>query len=141
MDGWDGASGPTLLGTTADLGKVTCDSFHVAGYTDHVTPWRACYSTTQVLGGDKEVTVVRSGHIQSFVNPADSSHYDCWYGPPTVPDPDQWLAAAAVQHGSWWKRWADWLIARSGSERAACATLGSRRFPPLGPAPGGYAHQ
>jgi polyhydroxyalkanoate synthase len=141
MDGWGGASGPTLLGTTADLGKVTCDSFHVAGYTDHITPWRACYCTTQLLGGDKEVTVVRSGHIQSFVSPADSSHYDCWYGSPTVPDPDQWLATAAVQHGSWWKRWADWLIARSGSERAACATLGSRRFPPLGPAPGSYARQ
>jgi len=141
VDGWDGAIGPTLLGTTADLGKVTCDSFHVAGDTDHITPWRACYSTTQLLGGDKELTVARSGHIQSFVNPADSSPYDCWYGSPTVPDPDQWLAAAAVQHGSWWQRWADWLIARSGSERAACATLGSRRFPPLGPAPGSYARQ
>jgi polyhydroxyalkanoate synthase subunit PhaC len=141
LDGWDGAAGPTLLGTEADLGKVSCDSFHVAGYTDHISPWQACYSTAQLLGGDKELTVVRSGHIQSFVNPPDSAHYDCWYGPPTVPDPDQWLASAAVRHGSWWRRWTQWLTARSDSEQTACATLGSRQYPPLGPAPGSYALQ
>jgi polyhydroxyalkanoate synthase subunit PhaC len=141
MDGRDGASGPTLLGTTADVGKVSCDSFHVAGYTDHISPWRACYSTTQLLGGEKELTVVRSGHIQSFVNPADSPRYDYWYGPPTVPDPDQWLAGAEVQHGSWWRRWADWLTVRSGTEQTAPATLGDRRYPPMGPAPGSYALQ
>lgn len=139
MDGWDGATGPTLLGMTSDFGKVSCDSFHIAGYTDHITPWRACYSTTQRLGGKKELTVVRSGHIQSFVNPADSTHYDCWYGPVSAADPDEWLATATLQHGSWWRRWADWLTARSGSERPARATLGNRQFPPLAPAPGSYA--
>lgn len=139
MDGWGDATGPALLGVTSDFGKVSCDSFHIAGYTDHITPWRACYSTTQRLGGNKELTVVRSGHIQSFVNPADSTHYDCWYGPPAAADPDEWLATAAVQHGSWWRRWGDWLTARSGSERAARATLGNRQFPPLAPAPGSYA--
>ncbi|HLH59042.1 MAG TPA: alpha/beta fold hydrolase, partial [Streptosporangiaceae bacterium] len=72
MDGWDGATGPALLGTQADFKAVNCDSFHVAGYTDHITPWRACYSTTQILGGEKELTVVKSGHIQSFVNPEDN---------------------------------------------------------------------
>jgi len=141
MDGWDGAPGPVLLGAPADLGKVGCDSFHVAGYTDHITPWRACYSTTQLLGGDKELTVVRSGHIQSFVNPEDKPRYDCWYGPPAAPGPDEWLATATFQHGSWWRRWAGWLTARSGGMRAASAALGSGKFPPLGPAPGSYALQ
>ncbi|MGH3189331.1 MAG: PHA/PHB synthase family protein [Streptosporangiaceae bacterium] len=139
MDGWDGA-GPLLLGTQADLGAVSCDSFHVAGYTDHITRWRACYSTTQMLGGDKELTVVKSGHIQSFVNPAATGRYDCWYGPPTASEPDKWLSEATVQQGSWWQRWADWLIARSGAERAARPTLGNREYPPLGTAPGTYAH-
>jgi polyhydroxyalkanoate synthase subunit PhaC len=140
LDGWEGADGPTLLGTTADLASVGCDSFHVAGYTDHITRWRACYGTTQLLGGDKELTLVKSGHIQSFVNPAQTGRYDCWYGPPTASDPDKWLSEATVQHGSWWQRWADWLVARSGRERNARATLGSRKHPPLGTAPGGYAH-
>jgi polyhydroxyalkanoate synthase subunit PhaC len=140
MDGWDGA-GPTLLGMPTDFGQVGCDSFHVAGYTDHITQWRACYSTTRLLGGTKELTLVRSGHIQSFVNPADSTHYDCWYGPPDAADPDEWLSTATVQHGSWWRRWGEWLIARSGGERQARATLGNRQFPPLGPAPGTYVRE
>ncbi len=118
-----------LLGTTADLGAVNCDSFHVAGYTDHITRWRACYSTTQVLGGDKELTVVKSGHIQSFVNPAATGRYDCWYGPPTASEPDKWLSEAAVQQGSWWQRWADWLIARSGARAGRPADPRQPRVP------------
>ena len=140
IDGWEGG-GPVLLGTPTDFGKVSCDSFHIAGYTDHITRWRACYSTTQLLGGSKELTVVRSGHIQSFVYPADDTRYDCWYGPPESPDPDQWMSTATVQRGSWWRRWAGWLTARSGGERQARARLGNRQYPPLGPAPGRYVHE
>lgn len=65
----------TVLGTPIDLAKVDCDGFYVAGYTDHITPWRACYGSTQVLGGCKEIVVVKSGHIQSFVNPAKTAKY------------------------------------------------------------------
>ena len=138
MDGWDGP-GPTLLGVQTDFSKVTCDSYHVGGYTDHITAWRACYDTAHLVGGaDKEMTLIRSGHIQSVVYPADSDRYDRWYGPPTPTDPDEWIKTAAVEKGSWWGPWTEWLIARSGSEKAARATLGNRQYPPLGPAPGTY---
>jgi polyhydroxyalkanoate synthase len=131
----------TVLGTPVDLAKVDCDSFHIAGYTDHITPWRAAYTSTQVLGGDKELAVVKSGHIQSFVNPAEKSRYDYWEGPPTSGDPDQWLAGATEHHGSWWPQWLEWLTARSGPEKAPGRSLGNRKYPPLGPAPGGYVHE
>ncbi len=138
IDGWDGP-GPTLLGVQTDFSKVTCDSYHVGGYTDHITAWRACYDTAHLVGGaDKEMTLIRSGHIQSVVYPADSDRYDRWYGPPTPTDPDEWIKTAAVEKGSWWGPWTEWLIARSGSEKAARATLGNRQYPPLGPAPGTY---
>ena len=141
MDGWDG-EGPTLLGVKTDFGKVSCDSYHVGGYTDHITAWRACYDTAHLVGGsDKQMTLIRSGHIQSVVYPADSTRYDRWYAPPTPTDPDEWLATAAVEKGSWWRPWIEWLIARSGSERQAPATLGNRQYPPLGPAPGTYVYQ
>jgi poly[(R)-3-hydroxyalkanoate] polymerase subunit PhaC len=131
----------TVLGTPVDLAKVDCDSFHIAGYTDHITPWRAAYTSTQVLGGDKELAVVKSGHIQSFVNPAAKSRYDYWEGPPTSDDPDQWLAGATEHHGSWWPQWLQWLTARSGPEKAPSSALGNRKYPPLGPAPGSYVHE
>ena len=138
MDGWDG-NGPTLLGVHTDFSKVTCDSYHVGGYTDHITAWRACYDTAHLVGGsDKEMTLVRSGHIQSVVYPADSARYDRWYGVPAPDDADEWLKTAAVEKGSWWRPWTEWLIARSGNERQARATLGNRQYSPLCPAPGSY---
>ena len=141
MDGWDG-NGPVLLGVQTDFSKVSCDSYHVGGYTDHITAWRACYDTAHLVGGsDKEMTLVRSGHIQSVVYPPDSTRYDRWYGPSTPTDPDEWLATAAVEKGSWWRPWIEWLTARSGPERRAPATLGNRQYPPLGPAPGRYVYE
>jgi len=131
----------TVLGTPVDLAKVDCDSFHIAGYTDHITPWRAAYTSTQVLGGDKELAVVKSGHIQSFVNPAATSRYDYWEGRPASGDPDEWLAGATEHHGSWWPQWLEWLTARSGPENSPSNSFGNRKYPPLGPAPGSYVHE
>ena len=51
------------------------------------------------------------------------------------------LATATEHHGSWWPQWIEWLIARSGTEKAAPSALGSRKYPPLGPAPGTYVHE
>jgi len=141
MDGWDG-NGPTVLDIKTDFGKVTCDSYHVGGYTDHITAWRACYDTAHLVGGsDKQMTLIRSGHIQSVVYPADSTRYDRWYAPPTPTDPDQWITTATLEHGSWWRPWTEWLTARSGTERQARTHLGNRQYPPLGPAPGTYVYQ
>ena len=135
--------GLTVLGTPIDLAKADCDTFYVAGYTDHISPWRACYAASQVMGGDKEhmeMVVVKSGHIQSFVNPVEKSRYDYWTAPPVSADPDQWLAQAPLVHGSWWPRWSAWLLEHSGQEKKAPASLGSRTYPPLGPAPGTYVY-
>jgi polyhydroxyalkanoate synthase len=141
MDGWEG-SGPTLLGVKTDFSKVTCDSYHVGGLTDHITAWRACYDTAHLVGGaDKEMTLIKSGHIQSVVYPADSTRYDRWYGPPTPTDPDEWLKTTPTEKGSWWRPWTEWLSARSGEKRQARTTLGNRQYPPLDPAPGTYVHE
>ena len=130
--------GITALGTPIDLAKVTCDNFFVAGSTDHITPWRTCYNMTQMLGGGKEVALVKSGHIQSFVNPAKTAKYGYWEGPPDSPDADAWQAGAEWHGGSWWPQWIDWMLPRSGAEKKARAGLGNRKYPPLGPAPGTY---
>ena len=141
LDGWDGP-GPTILGVKTDFSKVTCDAYHVGGLTDHITAWRACYDTAHLVGGsDKEMTLIRSGHIQSVVYPADNTRYDRWYGPPTATDPDEWQKTATLEHGSWWRPWTEWLIARSGPEKAARATLGNRQYPPLADAPGTYVFE
>ena len=128
----------TVLGTPIDLSRIACDTYVVAGRTDHITPWKTCYRSTQMVSGRSEFVLVSSGHIQTVV--ADPRHRGLGYylNPQTPPDADQWLAGAQLHEGSWWEHWAGWLAQRSGEPGAAPESLGSRRFPALDPAPGQY---
>jgi polyhydroxyalkanoate synthase len=132
------ADAQEVLGTPIDLRRVQCDSFVVAGMTDHITPWMPGYMTSRLLGGESEVVVTSTGHIQTMVNPPGKPRARYFAGPEPGPEPEAWMARATEHEGSWWPRYADWLIARSGGERDAPGTPGSARHRPLGPAPGTY---
>ena len=135
------AGGTTLLGTPIDLGKITCDTYVVAGKTDHLTPWEACYRTTQLFGGETQFVLTGTGHIQSLVNPPGNPKAKLWLGPEPGPDAKAWLEAAELRNATWWDHWADWIRPRSGEERPAPETLGSERFPAGVAAPGTYVHE
>jgi polyhydroxyalkanoate synthase subunit PhaC len=128
-----------VLGNPVDLGKVSCDTYIVAGSTDHIVPWTGAYRTTQLIGGDTEFVLSSSGHIQAMVNPPTSkkSSYLTRRGPPP-PDAHAWAEGAERHPGSWWDHWTAWLTARSGHERTAPDHLGNAEHPPLEPAPGRY---
>ncbi len=131
----------TTLGTPIDLSTIKCDCLVIAGKTDHITPWRPSYLTSQLVGGDCDVIVASAGHIQTIVNPPGKPRASYWYGPGTYPDPDTWLARAERIEGSWWPRWADWIRSRSGEEVPAPAELGSAAHPAGDPAPGWYVRE
>jgi len=128
----------TVLGTPIDISRITCDTYVAAGRTDHITPWHACYRTTQMVSGHSEFVLCSSGHIQTVV--ADPQHPRLGYfvNPETPPEAEQWLAGAERHEGSWWAHWAAWLSERSGERVTAPTTLGSQRFPAIEPAPGTY---
>ena len=128
----------SVLGTPIDLAKVTCDAFILAGLTDHIVPWKACYATTQMLGGQHEFVLSSSGHVQSIVNPPTHTKAKYFAGREYPASADEWLAGARPQAGSWWEHWRDWSIARSGQQREAPKVLGSRRHPAGTAAPGTY---
>jgi polyhydroxyalkanoate synthase len=128
----------TLLGTPIDLSRVKCDSYLVAGITDHISPWKPCYAATQLLGGASEFVLTSTGHVQSIINPPGKPRASYHTGGRQGPDPDAWLASATKHQDSWWPHWTQWLGARSGKQRPARTALGSERHPPLGPAPGRY---
>lgn len=126
-------------GNKLDLGKVKHDSFIVAGFTDHITPWRACYRTTKLLGGNNEFYVSNSGHIQSLLNPPENPKAKYYYNPSTDhKKSDDWMQGAELIDGSWWTAWFEWLTSRSGNLKAAPKTLGGKAYPPLAKAPGEY---
>ncbi len=128
----------SVLGTPVDLGRVTCDTFVVGARTDHLTEWKACYATTQLLGGSSQFALSTSGHIQSLVNPPGNPKMSVSLGPELGPDPERWLSAAATLPGSWWEPWSRWAAARSGDRRPAPTCLGSAQNPAQYPAPGHY---
>jgi polyhydroxyalkanoate synthase len=128
-------------GESIDLGRVDCDAFVVGAKTDHLTAWKACYASTQLLGGENTFALSSSGHIQSLVNPPGNPKMSVAVGPAADADPDRWLAGAEPAPGSWWEPWSAWARKRSGAPRPAPRVLGSRAHPAQEPAPGCYVHQ
>ena len=129
-----------VLGTPVDLRRVTVDTYVTGATTDHLTPWRGCYQTTQLLSGKSRFVLSNAGHIASLINPPGNPKAHFFAGPEPVPDPDHWLAGAERQAGTWWDDWTVWVTDRAGAEQKAPAKLGSRRHRPTEPAPGVYIH-
>ena len=128
-----------VAGHLLDMSKVRADAFIVAGLTDHITPWKACYRTAGLLGSENiEFVLSSSGHIQSLLNPPGNPKAKMFRNPDIAPTADEWAAGAVEEPGSWWPLWGDWLKARSGALKAAPKACGNETFRPLCPAPGRY---
>ena len=125
-----------------DLGKVKSDLFILGGVTDHITPWKATYRSTQLFGS-KDVTYVlsQSGHMQAILNPPGNPKAKFYVQkkkgklPATA---DEWLQGTEEVAGSWWPYWMEWIQARAGGKKPAPQRLGDKTHPPLDPAPGLY---
>jgi len=136
-----GSGDITVLGTPIDLRQVRCDCYVLAGSSDHIVPWEACYRIPRVVGGRTEFVLSSSGHIQSIVNPPGRSGASYRTNPRRPRDPRAWLARAERHGGSWWGHWAEWVGARSGERRPAPPALGNGTHPARDGAPGRYVRE
>ena len=130
-----------IAGHQLDVSKVDCDMFMLGGVTDHITPWKACYRSTQLFGSSNiDFVLSHSGHIQAIVNPPGNPKAKYYFAeggkPPATAD--AWLQTAKEHAGSWWPFWMQWLQARSGEQHPAPAALGNAAHPPGAAAPGQY---
>lgn len=133
-----------IMGADIDMTKVKCDTYVIAGITDHITPWKACYLSPRLLGGKSEFVLSSSGHIQSIVNPPSNKKakfYTANNESHLELEPEQWLDQADQHSGSWWGHWQEWMAARSGETKPAPTEQGSAKHPAGDPAPGRYVHQ
>ncbi|MEO8566106.1 MAG: alpha/beta fold hydrolase, partial [Betaproteobacteria bacterium] len=128
----------SMCGAPIDLKRIAMPAYVLATREDHIVPWRTAYKTLGLLGGDLTFVLGASGHIAGVINPAAKNRRNFWTNELLADDPDDWLARARTQPGSWWPHWAAWLNDYSGGQRAAPKTPGSDKHRPLSPAPGAY---
>jgi polyhydroxyalkanoate synthase len=133
--------GLVIDGIPLDLDLVNQDAFVLAGTTDHITPWDACYRSATKLPGEVEFVLSSSGHIQSILNPPGNPKSTYFRASDLAPSATQWRAGAEQVAGSWWPHWMEWLGARAGEQKRAPRRLGNRTYPLLGDAPGSYVYE
>jgi len=129
-----------VLGVPLNLKGIKIDTLVTGAISDHLTPWAACYRTTQLLGGKSTFVLSHSGHIASLVNPPGNPKATYYLGPEPGPDPEQWRTSATRHTGTWWEVWVEWIQKRSGALVPAPAKLGSKRHRVIAEAPGEYVH-
>jgi len=129
-------------GRPVSLGSLTLPTFMVGTTTDHVAPWRSVHKLHYLSPAEITFALTSGGHNAGIVNPPapDSRRrYQLLTRPAggAYLAPDEWLAAAPTQAGSWWPAWQQWLAARSGAP-VKPPRLGHARYKPLAAAPGRY---
>jgi polyhydroxyalkanoate synthase len=129
------------LGTPIDMSKVDVPAYVVAGVTDHITPWQACYQSKNILRGKIDFVLSSSGHIQSIVNPPTNPKAKYFLNDAMPEDAETWLAGASEHAGSWWDHWTRWYATHGAGDLPAPSQLGSKANPAGDPAPGRYVHQ
>ena len=58
-----------VLGKRVDLSKIDYPVYVMAGTTDHITPWKACYRSTQLFGGETVFVLTNQNHTQTISSP------------------------------------------------------------------------
>jgi polyhydroxyalkanoate synthase len=102
--------GITLLDTPIDLAKVKIPSYFISTIEDHIAPWKSTYLGSNALGGPVRFVLGGSGHIAGIVNPPADNKYGYWTNEKSHPEsPDEWLAGAQQNEGSWWTDWQKWI--------------------------------
>ncbi len=133
-----------ILDHQVDLTKVKNDMFILGGTTDHITPWKACYRSTQLFGGSNiQFVLSQAGHMQAILNPPGNPKAKYFRNNAKKPpkDVEKWMAGAEEVKGSWWPYWIEWLSERAGKKIKPPKALGSKTYPALEAAPGLYVHE
>ena len=126
-----------VLGQRVDLSEVHCPVYVMAGSTDHITPWQACYRSVQLFGGDVEFVLTSQNHTQTISARPDNRHLRYWRNSQLPADAEDWMRGSEETLGNWRDHWVAWLQAHSDLKDAP-QSLGSRTYPPLEDAPGLY---
>lgn len=144
----DLASGRYMVeGRPIAIQNIRAPIFIVGTEHDHVAPWRSVYKIHYLADTEVTFALTSGGHNAGIVSEPGHPHRHFRILEKQADDPchspDEWMAAAPVQEGSWWLAWEAWLSARGSIERVALPSMGAsdKGYPPLADAPGTYVLQ
>jgi polyhydroxyalkanoate synthase len=129
--------GIRLASVPIDLRSITVPAYFLSAAEDHIAPWKSTYIGAQNLSGPVRFVLGGSGHIAGVINPPAANKYCYWTNPDLAAGPEDWMAGAVRQAGSWWTDWAQWVAGHSGPPVPA-RHPGDGALPPLERAPGSY---
>jgi polyhydroxyalkanoate synthase len=135
--------GITLGGVKIDISKVKTPCYFISTIEDHIAPWKSTYMGARLPSGNTKFVLGGSGHIAGIVNPPAANKYGFWTNDATdgnLPEsPEDFLAGATQNAGSWWTHWNTWVTSLPGGSakvKARNAEDGSLKV--IEPAPGSY---
>jgi polyhydroxyalkanoate synthase len=122
----------------AVVADVDVPVYAIACETDHIAAWKDSFRGVAKMGSKNKTFVLsESGHIAGIVNPPSKKKYGHYTNEDVSGTPEEWLAGADYNEGSWWPRWEKWLSSRSGKQVPA-RIPGEAGYDVLAPAPGTY---
>ncbi|WP_025293970.1 PHA/PHB synthase family protein [Sphingomonas sanxanigenens] len=130
-------------GRSIALSAIRAPMFVVGSERDHVAPWRSVHKIHLLTGAEIRFVLTSGGHNAGIVSEPgrNGRRYRVLTreADGAACDPDDWMARAERQQGSWWPEWGRWLDARS-SDPVPPPPLGApdEGYPALGDAPGRY---
>ncbi|MFV0371556.1 MAG: PHA/PHB synthase family protein [Azonexus sp.] len=135
--------GLTLGGVKIDIGKVKTPCYFISTVEDHIAPWKSTYMGARLPSGPTKFVLGGSGHIAGIVNPPAANKYGYWINEATdsnLPEnPEDFLAGATQNAGSWWTHWHEWVTKLPGGNakvKARAADVGPLKV--IEPAPGAF---
>ncbi|MDB5660035.1 MAG: class poly(R)-hydroxyalkanoic acid synthase [Cypionkella sp.] len=128
-----------VFGHKVSLEDIQIPVCAVACETDHIAHWRGSFNGFKQMGSaDKTFIVSQSGHVAGIINPPSKGKYGHYTKEGDVAGaPDDWMAEATFNQGSWWPSWGEWLAKQSGKQISA-RIPGDSGSPVLCAAPGTY---
>ncbi|NLY63967.1 MAG: alpha/beta fold hydrolase [Alcaligenaceae bacterium] len=130
-------------GKPVSLTDIHAPVFCLGTETDHIAPWRSVYKIHQLCSSEITFALTNKGHNAGVVSEPGhkNRHYRVLCRGKNEPylGPDEWLAQATYQEGSWWNSWFNWLEKRSGKP-VSPPSMGNPEegYPLLCDAPGVY---
>ncbi|MBL8442121.1 MAG: class I poly(R)-hydroxyalkanoic acid synthase, partial [Betaproteobacteria bacterium] len=135
--------GITLDGVKIDLTKVKTPCYFISTIEDHIAPWKSTYMGACLPSGKTKFVLGGSGHIAGIVNPPVANKYGYWVNDASdgnLPEsPDDFLAGATQNAGSWWTHWHAWVTGLpGGSAQVPARVPGKGKLKVIEEAPGSY---